>query len=224
MVDTHCHFDMMASPEKYIREVEFRGDYVIGMTNLPSHFEMGFEHTRNYKHVRLSLGFHPQLASDNQNELQHFVDLINRTSYIGEIGLDFSRDYLGSKEIQISSLRTILSAIQGKNKIISVHSRMAEKEVLSLINEYDTTNVIFHWYSGPVSLIPQIVERGCYFSVNEAMLMSENGRKIISAIPRDRILAETDAPFNRKCDIRKVYEFIGSDVIKNNFNTLIKKL
>ena len=156
IIDTHCHFDMMPSPEKYIREVEFRGDYVIGMTNLPSHFEMGFEHTRNYKHVRLSLGFHPQLAADNQNELQRFIDLINRTSYIGEIGLDFSRDYIGSKEIQISSIRTILSALRGKKKIVSIHSRRAEIDVFKLLCEYGIKNAIFHWYSGPVSLIPQI--------------------------------------------------------------------
>lgn len=224
IIDTHCHFDMMPSPEKYIQEVEKRGDCVIGMTDLPSHFEMAFEHIQNFRHVRLALGFHPQLAADNQNELQRFSELTDRTSYIGEIGLDFSRDYCGSKEIQVSSLRSILSVLQGKNKIISVHSRRAEKEVLSLIDEYETTNVIFHWYSGPLSLIPQIVEKGCYFSINEAMILSENGRKIISTIPRDRILAETDAPFNRKCDIRKVYELIGPDVIKSNFNTLIKKL
>lgn len=224
IIDAHCHFDMMPSPEKYIREVELRGDYVIGMTNLPSHFEMGFAHTRNYKHVRLALGFHPQLAADNQDELQRFIDLIDRTSYIGEIGLDFSRDYVGSKEIQISSIRTILSALRGKNKIISIHSRRAEKELLKLLCEFEIKNAIFHWYSGPISLIPHIAREGYYFSVNEAMTLSENGRKIISAIPRNRILAETDAPNNRKCNLNKVYDYFGSNVINDNFNALINEI
>ena len=224
IIDTHCHFDMMPSPEKYIREVEFRGDYVIGMTNLPSHFEMGFAHTRNYKHVRLALGFHPQLAADNQNELQRFIDLIDRTSYIGEIGLDFSRDYIGSKEIQISSIRTLLSALRGKKKIVSIHSRRAEIDVFKLLCEYGIKNAIFHWYSGPVSLISQIAKKGYYFSINEAMIMSENGRRIISAIPSNRILAETDAPYNRKCNLNKVYDYFGPNVINDNFNALINEI
>ena len=46
IIDTHCHYDMMRSPESYIEKVEKTGDIVIGMTNLPSHFDMGFEYIR----------------------------------------------------------------------------------------------------------------------------------------------------------------------------------
>lgn len=41
MIDTHCHFDFMPNPEKYISEHEAFGDTVIGMTNCPIHYEMG---------------------------------------------------------------------------------------------------------------------------------------------------------------------------------------
>ena len=46
MIDTHCHFDMMPNPEKYISDIEQRGDIVIGMTNAPSHFQIGWQHVR----------------------------------------------------------------------------------------------------------------------------------------------------------------------------------
>ena len=59
IVDTHCHFDMMPNPEAYIRQKEQNGDIVIGMTNLPSHFQMGQPHLNGYKHIRLALGLHP---------------------------------------------------------------------------------------------------------------------------------------------------------------------
>ena len=135
IIDTHCHYDMMEYPENYINKVEKTGNIVIGMTNLPSHFDIGFEHIRKYNRVRLALGFHSQLAEENINELPLFETYMERTSYIGEIGLDFSSDYISTKDSQISCLKYILEKLQGKNKIISVHSRCAEKELFSLLIE-----------------------------------------------------------------------------------------
>lgn len=226
IIDTHCHYDMMKSPEDYIDEVEKAGNIVIGMTNLPSHFDMGFKYVRKYKNVRLALGFHPQLASDYNNELSLFAKYIERTSYIGEIGLDFSSSYISTKDLQISCLKYILEKLQGKNKIISVHSRCAEKELFTLLRNYNMKNVIFHWYSGPLSLIPQIIGEGFYFSINEAMTLSSSGKKIISRIPVDRILTESDAPFNRKDDIVSAIRTLGLEEkqIERNFRLLIQQI
>lgn len=223
IIDTHCHFDMMPNPEAYINEREEAGEIVIGMTNLPSHFAMGAPHVRKYKYIRLALGLHPLLAAENKNAVNAFKQYLEKTSYIGEIGLDFSREGYSTKDSQIDVLRELLIAIRGKRKIVSVHSRRAEKEVLSLLCEYEIPNVIFHWYSGPVSLVPAILERGYYFSVNEAMCYSKNGKQIIDAISRDRLLTETDAPYNDRCSIPKLLETIGVEkkVIYNNFKQLL---
>ena len=226
IIDTHCHYDMMESPEDYISKVENTGNIVIGMTNLPSHFDMGYEHICKYKKVRLALGFHPQLANDYKNELFLFTKYLERTSYIGEIGLDFSSEYISTRNIQISCLKYILEKLQGKNKIFSVHSRRAERELFSLLQDYNIKNVIFHWYSGPLSLIPEIISEGYYFSINEAMTQSSSGRKIIDKIPLNRILTESDAPFNRKNNIKSALENIGleENVIERNFHLLVQKI
>lgn len=223
IIDTHCHFDMMPNPEAYINEREKAGEIVIGMTNLPSHFAMGASHVRQYKHIRLALGLHPLLAAENKKELNAFSQYLEKTSFIGEIGLDFSKEGYASKDGQIDILRELLIAIQNKRKIVSVHSRRAEKELLALLCEYEISNVIFHWYSGPVNLIPAILERGYYFSVNEAMCYSQKGRQIIDAIPWDRLLTETDAPYNNRCNITRLLETIGLDekVVYNNFKRLL---
>lgn len=226
IIDTHCHFDMMSQPEAYIRQKEQAGDIVIGMTNLPSHFEMGFPHVKRYKHIRLALGLHPLLASENKNELPLFDSLLDQTSYIGEIGLDFSKEGLSTKEDQISTLRKLLEKLEGRKKIISVHSRKAEKELFDLLCEYNINNVIFHWYSGPIDLIPYIISKGYYFSINEAMTISKNGRTIIKEIPRSRILTESDAPFNNKVDIKEaqINMQITENEVKNNFMELLSKI
>ena len=229
MIDTHCHFDMMPSPETYIRERERQGDIVIGMTNAPSHFQMGYQHVQRFKHIRLALGFHPLLAHELQEELSLFERLIDKTSYVGEIGLDFSREGVLTQEIQIKSLERILAIVSGKNKIISVHSRNAEQQLLSLLKKYHIKNVIFHWYSGELSLVPDILDAGYYFSINEAMVSTLKGKKIIDNLPSDRMLTETDSPFNRKDNLNNVYSYLGKigcneQMIYNNFKGLIANL
>lgn len=226
MIDVHCHFDMMPNPEAYVRQKENAGDIVIGMTNLPSHFQIGQPFVMHYKHIRLGLGFHPLLAAENKKELTLFKRLIDETSYIGEIGLDFSREGYASKEEQITVLKEVLTTLRGKRKIVSVHSRRAEKELLGLLGDFNIENVIFHWYSGSASLIPAILERDYYFSINEAMTLSHTGNSIIEKIPRDRILLETDAPYNNRCSIQNAMRNMGvtEALIKRNFDELISRL
>ena len=226
IIDTHCHFDMMPNPESYIQNAEYKGNIIIGMTNLPSHFQMGYAHVRKLRHIRLALGFHPHLAVKSSNELVSFGKQVNKTSYIGEIGLDFSKDFIDSKEKQTYAFRCVLNHIKDKNKIVSVHSRKAEIEVFEILQEYRIKNVIFHWYSGPLSLIPKIVAQGYYFSINEKMTKTNSGIKIIERIPRNLILTETDAPFNKVCSISNTLTNmgIGESVIYDNFSRLISAI
>jgi TatD DNase family protein len=226
IIDAHCHFDMTPNPERYIREREVAGNIVIGMTNLPSHFQMGVEHVKTLRHVRLALGMHPLLAKEGLEELALFRRYVDQTSYIGEIGLDFSRAGYSTRDLQIRMLRDVLSALKGKKKIISVHSRRAENELLELLTEYDIKNVIYHWYTGPVGLIAKMLDRGYYFSVNEAMCLSKNGQAILKKIPKERILTETDAPYNESTDIRKVLQYLemSEEDVYHNLMCLLNNL
>lgn len=226
IIDTHCHFDMMDCPEQYIDNIENKGDIVIGMTNLPSHFDMGINHVKGYRHVRLALGFHPHFASEHQNELSLFRNYIDSTSYVGEIGLDYSNEYIATKDAQIVNLRSILSILKHKKKIISVHSIGAETELFELLQEYGIKNVIFHWYSGKLSLIESIVKEGYFFSINEKMTLSKVGMNIISRIPKERILTETDSPFNNKANIRTALRNIGmsEQEVYTNFKSILSKI
>ena len=119
-----------------------------------------------------------------------------------------------------------IERIKGKKKIVSVHSRNAEIELLDMLCEFEIKNVIFHWYSGPVDLIPSIIERGFYFSINESMCRSKNGQSIIGKIPREKILTETDAPYNNRTNIRMVLNQLNmSEVdIFYNFNRLLNDI
>ena len=234
MIDVHCHFDMAKNPEKYIWNNEKRQIITIGMTNLPSHFQMGINHVRSYRFIRLALGLHPLRAKDHAKEYSKFKQYINETSYIGEVGLDFSREGFSTKEIQIKSFEFVLDCIKTKNKILSLHSRRAEKKTLEMLNEKRIVNAIFHWYSGSLSTLRSIVNSGFYFSINSAMIQSENGKKIISEIPKELVLTETDFPFLSNNNISDVQFFLSKlwnvneaeseKIIADNFNRLLKKI
>jgi TatD DNase family protein len=195
MIDSHCHIDLYPNPLEIVKESEILGIITIGMTNLPSHFKMGQPHLKGYKKTRLALGMHPLMAENHSEEFPIFYECFNKTSYIGEVGLDFSREGIKTKDQQIDSFKKILEAVGDKPKILSIHSRRAEKEVLKLLKNYQIRNAIFHWYSGGLKLIDQIVDSGYFLSVNPAMIRSESGKKIIQRIPKEFILTESDGPF-----------------------------
>ncbi|HEX5153626.1 MAG TPA: Qat anti-phage system TatD family nuclease QatD [Parafilimonas sp.] len=195
MLDTHCHIDLYPNPKLILTECDKEGFPILSMTNLPSHFERGIPFFRNRNKVRQALGMHPLYAQHHNKEFPKFINNLAKTSYIGEVGLDFSKDGIDTKEIQIQTFESVLNIIADQKKLLSIHSRRAEKEVLMLLKKYKIQNAIFHWYSGNVNLIDEIVQEGYYFSVNPAMIKSTSGKKIISKIPRAFTLTETDGPF-----------------------------
>ena len=135
ILDTHCHIDLYKNPYEILQECEINNIIVLAVTNLPSHFEMGYPHTLPFKRIRLALGLHPLNALEHGDEFQLFVKNLSKTSYIGEVGLDFSREGFKTKEIQLNSFTKILKLISNKNKILTLHSRRAEKEVFNLLQE-----------------------------------------------------------------------------------------
>ena len=61
------------------------------------------------------------------------------------------------------------------------------------------------------------------------MVSTLKGKKIIDNLPSDRMLTETDSPFNRKDNLNNVYSYLGKigcneQMIYNNFKGLIANL
>jgi len=241
MIDTHCHIDLYSNPLQIAQECEKLGIITIAMTNLPSHFEMGYSHLQSFRKVRLALGMHPLHAEAHDREFPGFIRNLSRTSYIGEIGLDFSKEGIATKDVQLAIFNRVLLELRGKKKLLSLHSRKAEKETLGYLKSFDIKLAIFHWYSGPLDLINDIVEAGYYFSINTAMIKSKAGQDVISKIPLANILTESDGPFIavngapvKPTDIKLIHEYLSGKnnipandievLIHNNFKRIISNL
>lgn len=167
--DTHCHIDLYEAPLVIARQVEREGIFTIAVTNLPTAYAEAVPYVKIFRQVHLALGLHPLLAQHHTPQQKDlFRQYLSETSYIGEIGLDFSREGIDTKEAQVASFRFVLELLSNHKKVVTLHSRRAEKEVLTLLSEYAVSPVIFHWYSGigSTSLIEEIIEAGHYFSIN----------------------------------------------------------
>lgn len=103
-----------------------------------------------------------------------------------------------------------------------------------MLIEKGIENAIFHWYSGSLNVLRNIANSGFFFSINSAMIQSDNGRKIIAEIPKELILTETDFPYIENDDITSIYVWLSKlwntttkDVeltIDANFQRLIRRI
>ena len=194
--DSHFHLDLMSSPDTMVNEIEASKTYTIAVTNSPTVFLHTEKLTEGMKYIRPGLGLHPELAAERHHEVDKFLRLINRTRYIGEIGLDNMRKSKADYEKQKIVFSKIISGCAEKGgKVLTIHSRRAAQDITDIIGEGFPGKVIYHWYSGSLSMMDKALKRGAYFSVNYPMLFSESGRKIIARIPLERLLIESDGPF-----------------------------
>jgi len=199
LVDFHCHLDLYPDLEDAIAKCEARRTATLAVTTTPKAFPRNRQLASHSEFVSVGLGLHPQLVAERANELSLFEWLLPETRYVGEVGLDAGPRHYQSFDLQREIFRSILClCARAGNKIISVHSVRSAKHVLDLIEECLPANrgkVVLHWFTGTVPEVRRGVQLGCYFSVNERMLSSPNGHRVLHEIPDDRLLTETDGPF-----------------------------
>lgn len=234
LVDTHCHINFFKNAGDIALACEKKQTHTIYVTTLPSQFDETFEYVKPLKYIYPSLGFHCLESNYNlEKEKQLFLKNMNKTKFIGEVGLDFSKRAIKSKEEQIEVFEFVLKNISNKDKILNLHSSSAEDKVLEMIVKHDIKKAIFHWYSGKIGTLNQILNYGYYLSINEFMCKSKKGQNIISKLPKDKVLVETDAPFVKNVLPYKnfnVYHYLSNlwnikiddvfQVIYNNFTNL----
>lgn len=218
MIDFHCHLDLYPDPLKIFEEVKSRKEDVLAVTTSPRAYLKTSAYFSGAKNLRVALGFHPELVAERPNEWELFLNSVKNNRYIGEIGIDGSRSFQATLDVQTNFFEDAMAeAEKCKGRIISIHTRDAENRVLTVIERTINLNKpILHWFTGTTREIDWAVELGCWFSINPKMCTSKHGRELISRIPMSRILPETDGPFvrigNKPCVPwdRTVYDFISA--------------
>lgn len=191
--DTHYHLDLQKARFSAIREIEEKQIYTIAVTNLPDLYRREISEVSS-KYIRLALGFHPELVHEYKNQIPLMWDLLPSARYIGEVGLDFT-DKAHQKE-QMDFFSELVERCRfDRNKIFTIHSRKAVGKVLEILGDNYRFKAILHWFTGSKRELSEAVEKGCYFSINSAMVKSNRFLEMLPLIPSNRLLLETDGPF-----------------------------
>lgn len=193
-VDAHVHVHRFDHPLVVLDGARAADVVCIAVTETPSDFELLHLRAGRRAGLRVALGAHPLLAHRlTSTHLRAFSALIGRTDYVGEVGLDGSRDGRPTLTAQRKVLEHVLGTPGIRERVLSVHSRGAEQETVEALDQAGVI-AILHWYSGALKHADRAIDAGAYFSVNAAMLRSQKGVRLVRALPRERVLTETDGP------------------------------
>jgi TatD DNase family protein len=203
LIDTHAHLDEIGDPDVALREASQAG--VVAIVAVGSGYSSNqrvLEISQRYKDlVYPALGLHPrQLADMNTSEvertLQQVEDNLWQAIAIGEVGLDYDKRVkaLVSKDRQQAVLGELMELAKKYHKPIIIHSRYSWKDALIQAMEAGIEKAVFHWYTGPSSVLHGIIAEGYFISATPALEYHAEHRRAIREAPLLNLLLETDAP------------------------------
>jgi TatD DNase family protein len=199
LVDYHCHLDLYPRCEELFEECAKKNISVVAVTTTPKAWPRNKQLAEPSSSIRVALGLHPQVAEERAAEMPLFERYLTETCFVGEVGLDAGPRFYRSFAAQLKVFEQILKLCSAVGrKILSVHSVRAASHVLRLIDQHvnnDRVVVVLHWFTGSKAEAKRALELGCYFSINQRMLGSPSTRLLVSSLPPERILTETDGPF-----------------------------
>lgn len=205
MIDVHCHMTYEGLDEikdKVLEEARKKMEAVV-TCGYPKDWEKNLELAKKFPgFVYLTIGLHPiDIKEMTDIQVQEYFDVIRNHAddivAVGEIGLEKKwfkeeKDLDRFKEVFIQGLE--LAKEIGKPVVL--HLRKAEQEGFDTIVEQKMKDVIFHYYSGNITLAKQIVEKGYYISIPTTINNSGNLKDIARKFPLENLLTETDSPFS----------------------------
>lgn len=144
-----------------------------------------------------SYGVHPWYAGEwDARVRERLVSILEDDphAHVGEVGLDAKR---GEPMTQIDAFREQLSIAHDIDRVASIHMvGSCEKLVLDALKGSGCPRSIIHSFMGPDSYIGRFRDCGCYLSVSPRLMSSPRRvASVLSGIPLDRILLETDHPY-----------------------------
>jgi TatD DNase family protein len=196
LIDAHVHIDKYgADLDQALQEIRTHDIFTVAVAmDVPS-YRRSLEIGDECNLVLPTFGIHPRRAPEYVDRLSDLIALIEQSPAIGEIGLDFHWVKKSSQyPAQLRVLEYFLAAAREQNKLVNLHTKGAEKQILNLLERFDIRRTIVHWYSGPMDILRALVQFGAYFTVGVEVSYSDTIQAIAREIPDHLLLTETDNP------------------------------
>ena len=202
--DTHAHYDdaafdadraalLEALPEQGVRAV-------VTAAVDPDSARRTLALCRRYPGFLFgAVGVHPEAVGQAPDEWLREIYTLSADPAccaIGEIGLDYHYEDGAPREVQREWFRRQLALAQERNLPVVIHDRDAHEDTLKILEEYKPRGVV-HCFSGSVEVMRQLTGWGLYIGMG-GVVTFKNARRAVevaAAVPADRLLLETDAPY-----------------------------
>jgi TatD DNase family protein len=206
LVDSHCHLDFpdFAADLDAIMERAAAADVtrVVSISTRVRQFDKLLAIVERFANVFGSIGTHPHYAHE---ELDVTIEeLLERSRHpkvvaIGEAGLDYHYDY-SPRDAQEIGFRRHIAAARATGLPLVVHAREADADIARILEEESGKGAfpaVLHCFTASRELALRAIDLGFYIGFTGILTFkkSEELRAIAAALPADRILVETDAPY-----------------------------
>jgi TatD DNase family protein len=192
VIDTHAHLDALDDPHAAIARARAVGvDRIVAIASgLESAVSTRAIADRE-ESVFVAAGVHPHQAADGDDPC---AVVAGEIVAVGEIGLDFFRDY-APREEQRRIFKEQLELASELGKPVVVHTRAAAEETAATLAGF-AGEVVMHCFSSP-ELLPVALERRYYvsFAGNVTYPKADDLREAAARVSADRLLVETDCPY-----------------------------
>ncbi|MFN3656324.1 MAG: TatD family hydrolase [Pseudolabrys sp.] len=206
LVDSHCHLDFpdfAAELDAVVARARAAGvgRMVSISTRVKKHAQI-LAIAEKYADVFCSVGTHPHHAAEEPEiDAATLVAVAQHPKVvaIGEAGLDYHYDK-SPRDAQAKSFRQHIEAARQTGLPLVIHAREADADMAAILREeakHGPFKAVLHCYTGGRELAFTAVELGHYIGFTGILTFKNSGdlRDIARALPADRILVETDAPY-----------------------------
>ena len=202
LIDSHIHLDssvysqdldelLLHAKEAGVRKLITPGTSV-------SSSKSCIEIAKNHRGVYAAVGVHPHDADKAPNGyLESLNELISEDVVvaIGEIGLDFNKNY-SEGESQISIFNAQINLAKEKNLPMIIHNRDSDDEMEKCLRAGDYFNGVIHCYTGSVGFAEKLLSMGFYLGFTGIATFGVTElENVIRIVPGDKLLVETDGPY-----------------------------
>lgn len=206
LIDHHCHLDFPQFAEDrdgLIARAHAAGvGLMVTISTRVAQFEQVKAVAEAYETVFCSVGTHPHNADEELDVTpEQLVELADHPKVvaIGEAGLDYYYQKSSAKG-QADGFKRHIKAARMTGLPLEIHTRDAEADTIKILSDAHAEGpfpAILHCYTGGMELALKAVELGLYVSFSGVISFkkSEELRDVARALPLDRLLVETDAPY-----------------------------
>ena len=203
--DTHCHYDehdFNADRDEVLKNI-FGGSTVAYLVHAGCDItssKAGITLAESYPNYYCTVGIHPTYISRRETLPDDYIEILRQLAQhpkvkaVGEIGLDYARD--PDKDLQKRVFCEQLVLAQELDLPVVIHCREAYGDLLEILRKYPVRGEC-HCFSGSAETAAELVKMGFYIAFGGALTWdkAEKPKRAIKAVPLDRLLFETDAPY-----------------------------